>query len=271
MRENTNMFAVIGHPIEHSLSPELHKIAFRMMDLDLCYTKIDVPPEKLDDFMKAAPLIFKGLNVTIPHKEKVMKYCERVDPLVEEVKATNTLKFGDVTECYNTDVKGVRISIEDVVDPKGKKVAIIGAGGAARAAVVAFYKDAEVAIFNRTFEKAQKLAKEFGVSAFPLSKYELLRNYDIIINATPVGMDGKSTPFPPDVLREGQVVMDMVYRPLYTPLLLEAIRRGAIAVNGLKMLVIQGVESERVWLGRAPPWRSVYSKLLVLLSSIITS
>lgn len=265
------MFAVIGHPIEHSLSPELHKIAFRMMDLDLCYTKIDVPPEKLDDFMKAAPLIFKGLNVTIPHKEKVMKYCERVDPLVEEVKATNTLKFGDVTECYNTDVKGVRISIEDVVDPKGKKVAIVGAGGAARAAVVAFYKDAEVAIFNRTFEKAQKLAKEFGVSAFPLSKYELLRNYDIIINATPVGMDGKSTPFPPDVLREGQVVMDMVYRPLYTPLLLEAIRRGAIAVNGLKMLVIQGVESERVWLGRAPPWRSVYSKLLVLLSSIITS
>ncbi len=265
------MFAVIGHPIKHSLSPELHKIAFKMMNLDYCYTKVDVPPEKLDTFMKSANIIFKGLNVTIPHKEKILRYCNRVDPLAEEVKATNTLKFGDIVECYNTDVKGVRLSIEDVTDPKGKRVAIIGAGGAARAAVVAFYRDAEVAIFNRTYEKGKRIGEEFGIKAYPLSEYEKLKDYDIIINATPVGMDGKSVPFPPEVLRKGQVVMDMVYRPLYTPLLLTAMRKGATVVNGLKMLVIQGLESEKIWIGKAPTWRHVYSKLLASLSPIITS
>lgn len=265
------MFAVIGHPIEHSLSPKLHKIAFEMMGLDYCYTKIDVPPDALGDFMKAAPLIFKGLNVTIPHKENILAYCDKLDPLTEEVKASNTVKFDNVVTCYNTDVKGVRLSIEDVINPKDKKVAIIGAGGAARAAVVAFYKDAEVAVFNRTFEKAKRLAEEFGVAAYPLKEYERIEGFDIVINATPVGMDGKSTPIPIDVIRPGQVVLDMVYKPLYTPLLLGALRKGAKPVNGLKMLVIQGVESERIWLGRSPPWREVYSKLLALLSPIIAS
>jgi shikimate dehydrogenase len=223
---------------------------------------VDVPPEKLGDFMKAAPMVFSGLNVTIPHKVAVLEYVDELDALAEEVGAVNTIAFGNKVKGYNTDVIGVRKSIEDVVKPKGLKVAILGAGGAARAAVVAFYKDNYVTVFNRTYEKAKKLSREFGVEARPLSSVKEIKKHDVVINATPVGMDGVSSPVPPEALRQGQVVMDMIYRPLYTPLLKTAMVKGAKAVNGLKMLVIQGVESERLWLGKAPPWRSVYQRLL---------
>ncbi len=257
------LFAVIGHPIKHSLSPELHEIAFKLIGVKACYTKVDVHPVALEDFMKVASFTFSGLNVTIPHKERVYEIADEVVGVAKEVKAVNTVKFEDGRIIgYNTDVKGVRLAIEREIDPKGKKVAVIGAGGAARAAVVAFYKDAQVTIFNRTFERAKKLAEEFGVEAEPLNNVEKVKNFDIIINATPVGMDGKGTPVPPEVIREGQVVMDMMYRPLLTPLLKNALRRGAKPVDGLKMLVIQGLESERIWLGKAPSWEKVYSKLL---------
>ncbi len=257
------LFAVIGYPVKHSLSPRLHTIAFNFLNIKAYYTKVEVPPERLEEFFKTADITFNGLNITIPHKVKVFEMVDVVDPIAREAGAVNTVLFKDGKSYgYNTDVKGVRMAIEDAIDPKGKSVAIIGAGGAARAAVVAFYKDAKITIFNRTYEKAKKLAEEFGVEARPLSAYEEIAKHDIVINATPVGMDGKSMPIPPEALRKGQVVMDMIYRPLYTPLLKEAMRRGAKAVNGLKMLVIQGIESERIWLGRAPPWKHVYRELI---------
>ena len=262
------LFAVIGHPVAHSLSPLLHSISFKMVGIRATYVKVDVPPERLEDFMKSADLVFKGLNVTIPHKVEVLKYVDEEDELVREVGAANVLKFEDgKVFAYNTDVIGVRMSIEDVINPKGLKVAVLGAGGAARAAVVAFKDVAKVTIFNRTVERAAALASEFGAEYSSLKDIEKIREHDIIINATPVGMDGASSPVPPEALRKGQVVMDMVYRPLYTPLLKMAMVNGAKAVNGLKMLVIQGVESERLWLGRAPPWREVYEKLLASLTS----
>jgi len=261
------LFAVIGHPIKHSLSPLLHKISFSMMEVDAEYVKVGVPPERLSEFMKAADMVFKGLNVTIPHKVSVVEFVDSLDPVAEKVGAVNTISFErDKILGFNTDVVGVRESVEDVVDPKGLRVAVLGAGGAARAAVVAFLEDCEVTVFNRTLEKAKALAKEFGVEARPLSDVEGISKHDIVINATPVGMDGVSSPVPPEALREGQVVMDMIYKPLYTPLLKHAMVKGAKAVNGLKMLVIQGLESERIWLGRAPPWREVYAKLLASLT-----
>ncbi|NPA84539.1 MAG: shikimate dehydrogenase [Crenarchaeota archaeon] len=256
------MFAVIGHPIAHSLSPVLHRIGFEILGVEAEYLKVDVPPEKLDDFMRAAPLIFRGINVTIPHKVRAAELVDELDPVARRVGAVNVIDFKDKSVGYNTDVAGIRVSVEEVVDPKGLRIAILGAGGAARAAVVAFMDDAHVTIFNRTPERARELARLFGVEARSLSEVGEIRKHDVVINATPVGMDGSSSPVPPEALTKGQVVVDMIYRPLYTPLLKMARERGAVAVNGLKMLVVQGVESERIWLGRAPPWREVYRRLL---------
>ncbi|UXD21802.1 shikimate dehydrogenase [Ignicoccus pacificus DSM 13166] len=262
------LFAVIGHPIKHSLSPQLHRIAFRLIGEDATYTKVDVHPESLETFMEVAPLVFKGLNVTIPHKERVYELVDEVMGVASEVKAVNTVLFEDSRSYgFNTDVKGVRMAIESEVNARGMKVAILGAGGAARAAVVAFYKDCKVTVFNRTLEKAQRLAREFGVEARPLKDYEEIRRHNIIINATPVGMDGRSTPIPIEVIERNHVVMDMVYRPLFTPLLKGALRRGAKTVDGLRMLVIQGLESEKIWLGKAPDWKVVYMKLLAELAN----
>jgi len=256
-------FAVIGHPIEHSLSPLLHRISFEMLGAKHFYTKVDVPPESLETFMEFAKLTFKALNVTIPHKERAFELVDEVVGIANEVKAVNTILFENGKSYgFNTDVKGVREAIESVCNPKGKRIAIIGAGGAARAAVVAADKDSQVVVFNRTFERAKRLAEEFGIEARPLNNYEEIKKFDIIINSTPVGMDNKSTPIPLEVIHKGQVVMDMVYKPLLTPLLKGALRKGARIVDGLKMLVIQGLESERIWIGRAPEWRRVYLKAL---------
>ena len=262
-RRTLKVFAVIGHPIAHSLSPKLHKIAFNVLGIDAFYTKVDVTPETLKEFMEVAPLIFNGLNVTIPHKERIFNMVDKVEGIANEVKAVNTVLFKDGESYgFNTDVIGVRRAVESATEPRGKRIAIIGAGGAARAAVVAFYKDSQVVIFNRTLERAERLAREYGVEAKPLSSYEEIAKFDIVINATPVGMDGVSTPIPTSAIRKGQVIMDMLYKPLLTPLLRAGLRKGAKIVDGLKMLVIQGLESERIWIGRAPSWQTVYSKLL---------
>jgi len=257
------VFAVIGHPIAHSLSPKLHEIAFNIMEFKGFYTKVDVHPNELEEFMRKASLVFKGLNVTIPHKEKVFRLVDKVDGVAEEVKAVNTVLFENGKSYgFNTDVVGVKKALCTATDPSGKRVAVIGAGGAARAAVVALYRVAQVTVFNRTFERARELAKEYGVEARPLQAYEEVTRHDIIINATPVGMDGVSTPIPPSVIENHHVVMDMLYKPLITPLLKTALRKGARIVDGLKMLVIQGLESERIWIGRSPSWNLVYERLL---------
>ncbi|ALU11530.1 shikimate dehydrogenase [Ignicoccus islandicus DSM 13165] len=260
-------FAVIGKPIEHSLSPLLHSISFELMGIRAWYTKVEVGKEELGEFMRTAPKLFTGINVTIPLKEEVTKYLDEVRGVAREVGAVNTVKFeGGKAIGYNTDVEGVRKAVSTQIEPKGLRVAIIGAGGAARAAVVAFYKDNEVTIFNRTEERGRKLAEEFGVEFQPLSNYELIKEFDLVVNATPVGLGGRGVPIPPEALREGQVVMDMVYNPLLTPLLRNALLKGCKVVDGLKMLVIQGLESEVIWLGLAPTWEKVYSKLLAKLA-----
>lgn len=185
-------FAVIGKPIEHSLSPLLHSISFELMGIRAWYTKVEVGKEELGEFMRTAPKLFTGINVTIPLKEEVTKYLDEVRGVAREVGAVNTVKFeGGKAIGYNTDVEGVRKAVSTQIEPKGLRVAIIGAGGAARAAVVAFYKDNEVTIFNRTEERGRKLAEEFGVEFQPLSNYELIKEFDLVVNATPVGLGGE--------------------------------------------------------------------------------
>lgn len=132
--------------------------------------------------------------------------------------------------------------------------------------MVALRDEAQVTVFNRTLEKAKRLAEELGVDYAGLNEVDKIKKHDIIINATPVGMDGVSMPIPPDVIESRHVLMDMVYRPLYTPFLKVGLAKGAKTVNGLKMLVIQGMESEKVWLGASPYWRDVYERLLASLA-----
>ena len=257
------LFAVVGSGIGYTLSPLLHEIAFKEMKVRAFYTKVDLPPDALEGFLEHAKFAFKGLNVTIPFKERAFELVDSVEGVAGEVGAINTILFNGVKSYgYNTDVIGVRLAVEDAVDPKGLRVAILGAGGAARAAVIAFRRDCRVKVFNRTVERAKRLAEELGVEYGSLKEHEEIKRSDVIINATPVGRDGKSTPIPTEIIESRHVVMDMVYRPLLTPLLRASLLKGAKVVDGLKMLVIQGVESERIWLGRAPSWRKVYLKLL---------
>ncbi len=262
-----NFFALIGKPLKHSLSPLLHSVSFSLMRYKGYYFKKEFNENQLNQFMEQAKMFLLGFNVTMPYKEKVLGLLDKVNKKAEEIGSVNTIlvKKGKLIG-YNTDFIGVRKSLEFFTALEDKKIAIIGAGGAAKSAVFALLNLSKVTIFNRNYGKALNLAKNFGVEAEPLSNYKKLKDFDIIINATPVGMDGKSIPFPPEVIKKEHFIMDMIYKPLYTPLLKEALKRGASVVNGLPMLIIQGLESEKIWIGKAPKWNIVYSKLITKLN-----
>ncbi len=254
-------FAVIGSNVRKSLSPLLHSISFRIMNFEGYYVAYSV--ECLECFAKNMRG-FDGFNVTIPYKEEIIRFLDELRGEAREVGAVNTVSFeGEKAVGFNTDVYGFVEAIRSVGD-FGSKVAIIGAGGAARAAVYASLKaGSTVYVLNRTYERAVKLAKDmerYGkVVPLPLKDDKVLEEVDIIVNATPLK---EEVPFNPKRIRSGQIVMDMNYLPLLTKTLKEAFRRGAIIVDGLKMLVAQGIRSEEIWIGTAPPWRKVYEEVL---------
>ena len=220
-----NFFALIGKPLKHSLSPLLHNIFFSLIKYKGYYFKKEVNENQLSQFTEQARMFLVGFNVTMPYKEKVLKLLDKVNKKAEEIGSVNTVLIKrDKLIGYNTDFIGVRKSLESFTTLKDKKIAIIGAGGAAKSAVFALLDISKVTVFNRNYKKALNLAKNFGVEAEPLSNYKKLKNFDVIINATPVGMDGRSIPFPPEVIKKEHFIMDMIYKPLYTPLLKEALK-----------------------------------------------
>jgi shikimate dehydrogenase len=268
--------AVIGHPVKHSLSPIMQILAAREAGYgegEFFYGKIDVPPQELPRFMRefrSGPLA--GLNVTIPHKLAVMEFLDKIDPQAKAIGAVNVVvKEGSILAGYNTDAYGLMKSIKDIggVDSvAGKKVFVYGAGGAARAAVSGFCAEgaASLVIANRTRQRAEELIARLRLEncstrslGFDDRKtlVESVAVADIIVNATSVGMAGGAAHggIPPGVegLREGQVVVDIVYHPLETEFLAEARARGAKVVDGLWMLVFQGAKAFEMWTGREFP------------------
>jgi shikimate dehydrogenase len=261
------IFGITGHPITHSLSPRMHEAAYRKLGLDCGYKAYDVAPERLGGFMKEGRKKFSGLNVTVPHKVAVVEYLDELDESARLIGAVNTIKFdGGWATGYNTDGVGCISALREAdVSVRGRAVLVLGAGGAARAIVYQFVMEgAKVAVANRTREAAELLAAEVrertgkGVAVMDYSPsvlHEILSRIDVVINTTSVGMAPKKgeSPLPAEFLSPKLVVMDIVYNPLETKLLRDARKRGCKTVDGVGMLVRQGAESFKIWLGIDAP------------------
>ena len=278
----TIVCGIIGDPIGHSLSPIMHNRSFKKLGLGYVYVPFRV---RSGDLKKAVEGIrgmgVRGLNVTIPHKVAVMQFLDRIDPLAEEIGAINTIvNDGGILTGYNTDATGFLQTLRDNgVQPSGKKVVLLGAGGAARAiGNVLAQENARLTIFNRLQQLswaediAYRLARCYGadVKGVELSRENLqkaLPDAEILVNATSVGMHpaDDQTPVNADLLHAHLTVFDIVYNPSPTRLLKEAGLAGAKTIGGVEMLVSQGAISFEKWTGHAAPvdimLRSVLSGL----------
>jgi 3-dehydroquinate dehydratase/shikimate dehydrogenase len=251
----TRIFGVAGNPITHSLSPLMHNTAFKRESVNGVLLPLKV--RALDDLLTVVrELPLSGVAVTMPLKQEVLPHLANMDPLTARIKACNTLRTGADGKLYgfNTDVAGVVRPLEKRLRLKGARIAVLGSGGAARAAVFGLVdQGAEVFIVNRTHEKAVALAREAKVKAL---KHELFakQHFDVLLNSTPCGMAGSKEALP---IAENElnaaIVFDMVYNPLETPLLKLARARGIPVVTGLEMFVQQGARQFEIWTGKPAP------------------
>ena len=266
----TRICGVIGDPIEHTMSPVMHNAAFNQLDLDYIYVAFRVRKEELGKAVQGMrALNIRGLNVTIPHKVGIMPLLDELDPLARKIGAANTIVNDDgVLRGYNTDASGfLEVLLDEGVDPEGKNIVMVGAGGASRAiSFILADRDAHLVILNRLVELdwAEKLAHEISnvfkkeVKALELNEDNLkmvLGDADVLVNATSVGMSPNitETPVPVTLLKSGLVVFDIVYNPLKTRLLREADEAGAKTISGIDMLVRQGALSFEKWTGQKAP------------------
>lgn len=275
---------IIGDPIEHSLSPVMHQSALEAQQLDYIYLPFRITSERLRDALDGfKSLGFVGLNVTLPHKVDVISYLDKLSQEAELVGAVNTLHLeNDRWVGYNTDGLGFFRSLQEDggVNPVGSRILIIGAGGAARAVAIqlGLTQAQEVIIANRDPQKAERLARELqgklphvsyqAMDLHPTTVAAAMQKVEIIVNATPIGMEGypeSSLPVQQDWFDPRHRVVDLIYRPLETPLLKLAKSAGAYTVSGLGMLLYQGVESYRIWTKIDPPVEVMREALLANL------
>jgi len=271
---------VIGYPLGHSISPAIFQAAFDAAGIDAKYEAWETELEQLEGRLNALRGDdFLGANVTIPHKEAAVPLLDRLDTTAEHAGAVNTIAHeGDQLAGYNTDVAGfARALREDAVfDARGKRVAIIGAGGAARAVALASVEAGAsyVLITGRTPKRSDRLVAALRTLEPPGTTITwahwgdgvfltYLPAADLIVNCTPVGTKGSDTngssPLDAAMLPSSGVVFDLVYNPPETPLLKAARERGAKPVSGLGMLVYQAAESFRIWTGKDAPLDAMLS------------
>jgi len=261
----TRLAGVVGWPLDHTLSPAMHNAVYQELGLDWVYVPLAVSDEvglrRLIAAVRSLP--FVGLNVTMPYKSAVLELCDEVATAASMAGAVNTVHVAADGRLigYNTDGRGMleSLAVDVNFDPAGKRVALVGAGGAAAAAFVALIlaKTAAITVVNRSLERAEELLDRMAPRAAGISLQatriqdaeETVRTADLVINSTPVGMQPDSgSPLPVEWLREGQVVLDMVYgTPAPTELVVGARAAGATALDGLGMLVAQGATAIDIW------------------------
>ena len=260
----TRVAGVVGWPVSHSLSPRLHNYWLKENGIDGVYIPLAVNPENITSVVKSLPKLgFAGVNLTVPHKEKGMMLVDSVDELAERVGAINTIvvtKDGFL-EGKNTDVFGFKEALNQntrTTNIKNGVSVVIGAGGASRAVVVALLELGvrEIRIINRTLEKAELLATGIGPILRPVlwkERNDALSGASFLVNTTTLGMENQlPLDLSLDALPKTAVVNDIVYRPLFTPLLSEAKKRGNPVVDGLWMLMQQGRPGFAAWFGCDP-------------------
>jgi len=263
----TKILCVIGHPIEHSMSPIMHNAAIQDLGLDYLYIAFDVPPNKLKEALKGLKsLNIKGINVTLPYKEKAIKFIDKVDEIAQKIGAINTIKNeGGFLIGRNTDAEGANKALIDAgCEFAGKNVVLIGAGGAAKAVSYSLASATnKITIINRTEDRAKKLVSELksrtGLN-IESKKYsenilkEEIGNADILINATPIGMYPTIdiSPVSKKILHSDLFVFDLIYNPLETQLIKNSKEIGCQTLSGLDMLVNQGALAFEWWTNRKP-------------------
>lgn len=253
---NTRLYGVIGDPVSHSLSPVMHNAAFRAIEYNGVYVAFHVKNIK-DAVSGVRALNIQGASVTIPHKVTVMAHLDEIEGKAKKIGAVNTIVnrdgwlFG-----YNSDCEGAIRALGEATSIQGKKVLLLGAGGAARAIGFGILEaGGSLTILNIIKEEGERLAKDLGVHYYPLESY---RDFecDILINATPVGMTPRTDAMPisSDFLKKEMVIMDIVYNPLKTLLLKEAEKKGCKTVDGVSMFVYQAISQFESWTGQGAPY-----------------
>ena len=258
----STILGVIGQPVGHSRSPLMHNTALAALGRDAVYLPFEVDDvrEFVRDFVRPATRKIdwrlRGLSVTIPHKLAIIPQLDVIDPVAKQIGAVNTVVIeGDKLHGYNTDVVGAMKPLDELISMRDAQVAVLGAGGAARAVCYGLNeRGARVTIHARDAAKAQRLADEFSMRAALLEDFN--GQADIVINCTPMGMHGHSeqqSPLKPEQLRGVKLVYDLVYNPEETVLLKEARQAGCRTLGGLAMLVAQAAEQFRLWMGEEAP------------------
>jgi shikimate dehydrogenase len=279
IRGTTRILGIFGDPVAHSLSPLMQNEALTLAGIDAAYVPFHVRPENLAAAVAGIrSLDLWGVNVTVPHKEAVLRLLDGVDPDARLIGAANTIvNRSGVLTGYNTDAPGLLRSLAEELnfDPAGKRILVLGAGGACRAALVALGRAgaAWIGVANRTRSRAEALRAEFGdalkgttLASSGLDAEKLsgvLPQIDLLVNTSAVGMKGESfTDFPWEALAPGALVYDIVYSRRGTPLLHVAQGRGHRVADGLGMLAAQGEEAFFLWTGRRPAAGAMKARLL---------
>ena len=265
----TKLVILLGNPLGHSISPPMHNRVFEQLGLDYCYMPVEVTENNLGTvFAGLSRMNVAGFNVTIPHKINIIKYLDELDPLAATIGAVNTITvMNGQTRGYNTDGEGFIRSFEEETNSsvKGKRIFLLGCGGAARAIAMtlAFHGAEKIYLHNRTIARAESLAEEINkkirfctrvVRQSPDSKSTALADCEVLINTTSLGMHPQDDVLPIDesLIAPHLIVADIVYNPLMTKLLSTAQAKGCTIAPGLGMLIYQGAAAFKLFTGVDP-------------------
>jgi|Deesub1362B_J571_1020462.scaffolds.fasta_scaffold00003_613 shikimate dehydrogenase len=259
-----NIYCLIGRDISRSLSPIIHNVAFKELGISAYYVTFDIDRKDVKNIfwgIKASGI--KGGNITMPYKTLCIKYMDLIDIHAARIGAVNTfVNVNGVLKGYNTDGVGAKLALERFTIVDGKRILILGAGGAASAIAYTLAPVvSELTILNRNVQKAQSIASRLINSGPQIKVGKLnhgnlkweIRDSDILINATSVGFKSDISPIPKELLTSSLTVFDIVYTPIKTRLLRDAESLGCLTIDGLWMLIYQGAEAFRLWTYKYPP------------------
>lgn len=268
-------FAILGYPIGHSISPQIHKAGFKSLGIEADYEILETSPENLIERIRELKTNnYAGVNVTIPLKVKIVLFLDGVDKYANLAGAVNTIKISPDKSLigYNTDIIGFRSALPNPDMLRGKEVTILGTGGAARAVTVACIELGvrKVNFYTRNIPNSLefvKIARQLAPQIeFTLNQNETLNDLsltDMLVNTTPIGMKGHSADRSPvdkkvlATMKKEAIVYDIVYNPTATVLLETANHLGLRTISGLDMLVSQAVEAQKIWFGRTPDFKEM--------------
>jgi len=285
INHETKIVGIIGHPVKHSYSPMMHNLTFSLQDLNYVYLPFDIPTSNLKEALKSFNTLgIKGLNVTLPHKEKIIQYLDHVSEAAAAVGAVNTVvNESGLLHGYNTDVQGIVETLNPYKNEIAKStVTVIGAGGAARSVIFALlrnFKVEKINIINRTGERSDSIKDYFNDKMhfrniethelMPIENVQVFKSSKLIVNTTSVGLYPNVEETPTDIsdsFDKSQIVFDLIYNPIKTKFIKLAESKGATTLNGLKMFVVQGARSFEYWTGKTMDTKKVLAELNKVLS-----